>query len=274
MHRNSNNSTISLDAVVEAISNIDSKIEKPQEKLTQELLTYLEKLKQRTEVELKNMALESVAIITNSLVEKLLAKENQSITPMIEGTVGEINERINQKLESIKSEIRSKIGTFEADIQKLSINLASLNSGSSNVAEDHERVSDSNGTAVAVGEAFTNLIPPKMEIETPWGPIPIKPLVQVALACYSFFAGSSESKTRAEAELEEKRRHHLAAKNRGEEFGFKYKQDLLKNIDTNVLNLFDGIIKQYTDFSKSISEQNNSLLQTKAKLQKILDSLK
>lgn len=265
-----------IEFILRTITNIDGKIDRPQEKLTQELLTYLEKLKQKTESELKNMALESVAIITNSLVEKLLAKENTSITPMIEKVIGEINESVNQKLESVKNEIRSKIGTFESAMQRLSIDVSDMKSKNSNVTENSERMpdSDSSGTAVAVGTAVANFIPPTLVIPTPLGPIPVKPVVQFALTVYVIFAGSNEAKTRAEAELEEKRRHHLAAKNRGEEFGFKYKQNLLKNVDANILNLFDSIIKQYIDFSKSICEQNDSLLQTKAKLQDILNSLK
>ena len=87
-------------------------------KKTQEMITYLEKLKQQLKLELKQIATDSVAIATKNLFELMLNRNEKNINNMIEKTTYEIAEQINQRIKQIQDELKLKINQFEVELKE------------------------------------------------------------------------------------------------------------------------------------------------------------
>ena len=255
------------------IDVIDNKIDNPEMKKTQELITYLEKLKQRTEIELKNIAMDSVGIATANLLELMLGKDKNSIEAMIKRTTDEVIERINQKFKQVHEELKSKVDEFKGDFETLIIHSENINLSDTNIEDIATSDTDSgtNDAIMAGAGVAVNAIPPVIPVG-PY-PIPARAIAQVALALFSIFSGSNEAKTQAKAELDAKRQQHLSAKNRTEEFGIKYKNDLMDGIDINLDKTFNELIQGLINLANKLEGKNSKLLKDKEHLHGILDTL-
>lgn len=264
------------DYILQTISIIDSKIDNPEMKKTQELITYLEKLKQRTLIELKEIGMQSVSIATANLLELMLAKDQKSISFMIQKTIEEISAKINRRISEIQAEIKQKVDKFKVEFEQLSLDNPNVNldMDTQHLPSSSEQNSGTKAAISSTGMVLAQAIPPTVVIPTPAGPIPVKPLVIIASALFGAFSGSSEAKARAEAKLDEKRAMHLSAKNKADEFGMNFKDNLLNKVNENVDNTFTSLIRQYMDFSNKIESENEQLLEDKITLQNIANNIK
>ncbi|MEA3522415.1 MAG: GTPase [Campylobacterota bacterium] len=254
----------------QTIDIIDSEIDNPEMKRTQELITYLEKLKQKAEVELKNIAMESVVIITANLLELMLEKDKNSIEEMIEKSTKEVIERINQKFKQIHTELKSKIDEFKVDFEALVMESNDMDMTDNNI----ENTLMSNNTAgINTGQIGTAATIAIKGIPALAPMLPFVPIIGVVLAIFSVFTGSDEAKRHAEAQLDAKRQQHLSAKNRTDEFGINYKNDLILSIDTNLDKTFTNLIQNFINLASKLDGENSKLLQDKEKLQNILKNL-
>jgi hypothetical protein len=260
----------------DTLSIIDSKIDNPEMKKTQELITYLEKIKQRTYVELKDIAMQSATIATGNLLELILERDKNSIENMITKTTKDISDKINQKIQQVQEELKQKIDQFKVEFEEIHINIENINLDIDKEIESikEQKVNSSNNTAIAsTGMTVAQMMPPTVIVPTPLGPIPVKPLIMIASVLFGAFSGSNEAKINAEAKLDAKRLQHLNAKNKSDEFGIEYKDKLLASVNQNIDNTFSKLIVNFIDFSKNLETKNIKLLDDKSKLQDILNRL-
>lgn len=262
------------DYINKTLKIIDSKIENPEMKKTQEMITYLEKLKQQLKLELKQIATDSVAIATKNLFELMLNRNEKDISTLIEKTTYEIAEKINQRIRQIQDELKLKINQFEVELKEISLKNPNFNidlnlENSSTVSTNSSDATK--GAIVAVGSVAVNFIPPVI----PVGPVPIpaRALAQIALALYTAFSGSDGARAKAQAQLDEKRQMQLSAKNQSDEFSLKYNNQLNTDINNKIEEVFSGLLSGFIDLSNKLDNQNKELLKNKRELQFILNNL-
>lgn len=236
------------------------------------MITYLEKFKQRTYVELKNMAIQSVGIATANLLQLILAGDEKSIQEMIKKIVEDISQKINQRIKEIQSELQIKLDTFKIEFEDFSTDAPNVNVDIEEAMDSQVATSKGNYNADIIAFLAT-LVPPTLFIPTPIGPIPIKKLIIFASTLYNIFSSSNAARAEAEAKLEQKRALHLAAKNKADEFGITFKDNLLQNVNKNMENTFGILINEFIKFSKQLEKENTKLLEDKNKLLVIASNL-
>jgi len=262
------------DYINQTLVIIDSKIDNPEMKKTQEAITYLEKLRQKTYIELQNTIQESSLIVTKNLLALYLQKNQNAISSFMEKTTQEIQAILQKKLQTVSAEISSKISNFNEEFGELSLEAAKADlSSESDIPTNNTSSDNSNVKNAALAGAYVvvNVIPPVIPI----GPVPVpaRLLAQVAIAFYAAFSGSGEAKTQAQAQIDAKRDQHLAAKNRADEFGYDYKSKLLSSVDETMNNLFNPTLEKFTQFATQLENDNKKLLKDKQHLQTVLKQL-
>ncbi len=250
------------------MENIDAQIDSPEMQKTQELITYLEKMKQKTFSELKDLAVQSVTIATQNMLELVLSKDRSKIEEMVNKTTQEINDKLNSKISEIQSELKEKIDKFKVEFEKVNINNPNVNlefDNSSELATKEDTSSSGGGTNMT--SIATSI--------APFVPHPVgKGLIMLAGVLLDLFMGSNDSKAKASAQLDEKRSQHLAAKNRADEFGMKYKEQAMESVKRNMDSVFVGLIQNFKEFADKLQSDNKKLLEDKKRLQGILAGLK
>ena len=262
------------DYITSTLTLIDEKIDNPEIKKTQELITYLEKLKQKTFVDLKDIVMQSTTIVTANLLELMLSKDKKSIEDMVTKTTEDINIKINQKIQEVQGELQTKAKQFATEFKQFSIEAPVVDLDIKTLTQAKQTQKSNNKAAFAsAGTSLATMVPPTIIIPTPLGPLPVKPLLMIASALFVAFSGSDEARIKAEAKLDEKRAQHLSAKNKSDEYGMKLKETLIQRVNENLDNSFTGILKSYLEFSKELEIKNTELLEDKRKLQDILNDL-
>jgi GTP-binding protein EngB required for normal cell division len=262
------------DYINDTLKIIDTKIDNPEMKKTQEAITYLENLKQRTYIELQNTIQESSSIITRNLLELFLQKDQKQIASFMEKTTKDIQELLTAKLQSVSSEVSSRIDSFNTEFSginlqnnntKIEIDELSIESTSSRSS------STAKNAALASAAVIVNVVPPVI----PVGPVPVpaRVIAQVALALFSVFSSSGEAKAKAEAQMDAKREQHLGAKNKADEFGYDYKNKLLASVNESLDSLFNPTLENLLKFSQKLDNDNTKLLNDKNRLTTILNNL-
>jgi len=261
------------DYINETLVIIDSKIDNPEMKKTQEAITYLEKLKQKTYIELQNTIQESSLIVTRNLLALYLQKDQSAISTFMDKTIQDVQVLLQKKLQTVSAEIASKISNFNEEFGELSLQAGKADLSSESETPTTASADNSNVKNAALASAYVvvNVIPPVIPI----GPVPVpaRLLAQVAIAFYAAFSGSGEAKAQAQAQMDSKRDQHLAAKNRADEFGYDYKSKLLGSVDETMNNLFTPTLEKFTQFATQLESDNKKLLEDKQHLQTILKQL-
>ena len=256
------------DYINDILSVIDSKIDNPEMKKTQETMTYLSKLKQKTNIELQNIVNQNIDMIQNKLIELFLLRDEVAIQDFIHKNTKEIEQSINKKIQEVEKEIQIKIENFNISFQKVSLSLPQ--SSLSPIDEKDELITKEQGdnTHIAALQAGIIFIPPTIPVG-PF-PIPAKLLAQMALTIYAIFQSSTEKKENAQAKLDAQREFQLSAKNKSNEFGYEYKMQLTKKIDESIEAIFDSPIEKFVSLSEKLQNDNQKLLEDKGKLTQIL----
>jgi len=257
--------------IYSSLDEIDKQLDNPEIQKTEELITYLEKLKQKNLIELKNIVSETASLSMNKMLELLTNPQNKiDISVVIDDVIEELQTKINQQIKTIQEEIQLRIDTLNSDLNEINIQKDSLNIELQHNDTSMELNSDNQvSKAVHAGAAVAvNFVPPVVPVAGL--PIPARAIAQVALAIFSVFSGSSGAKEQAQAQLDAKRAQYLSSKNKVDDFGYDLKNKFFDSIDSSIVELFDTTLKNLYDLSKQLSSDNQTLLNDKKQLQKLL----
>jgi len=263
------------DFINNVIDNIDSKIENPELKKVEELLTYLEKFRQKSDIDLKNAVTNKVNILENGLRERLL---NQSDTNEVNGYVEDITEEITALLElkfgKISSTLDQKIEQFSEEMDAINISnetiiveshddenieTSKFEKGIKDVLTNKELVTDVTKEALLKMREFKILFKGKWEKTLGKYAGRFATALTVAISAYEMYKAFSDH----EKQLEAKRQHVLSAKNLSKEFADNIKTNIFNSIDEILGNVFDVLLKQYRDMSNRFNKDNSKLVRNK-----------
>lgn len=248
--------------------NIDNKIDNPEMKKTQELITFLQKLRQRTQVELKDIAMQNVQILTSNLLPLITAQNQQGSQELIEQTKINVIEQMNNALESVSQEINTRAEGFKKELQDIATNAQSIH------LDIKEQIEDSGSQSSDIEEGIKKIMPLiPVTLAIPVVNIPVATVLAVVGALFSMFSSSSDARDKAEAEVQRQREQHLAAKNKADEIAMSFKGSLFSSINDSVSAMFDDFTATYVEISKQLSSDNEKLLQDKKDLQEILNKI-
>ena len=261
------------DYINDTLSVIDAKIDNPEMKKTQETITYLEKLKQKTYIELQNILSQSIDILKNRLMELLLARDEKGIQNFVQNSTKEIQQSINKKIQDIEKEIQIRVEDFNTSFQEVSLSSPQTSfslAEEEDASIDQEEKKDDNSNIITL-QAGTVFIPPTI----PVGPIPIpaRLLAQMAIALYAMFQGSNEEQKNAQAKVDAQRDFQLSVKNKANEFGYEYKIKLNNTIDDSIKAIFESLVKKFVNLSQKLQNDNQRLLEDKSRLTQILNKI-
>lgn len=252
----------------DTLTQIDDKIDNPEMKKTQELITFLQKLRQRTQVELKDIAMQNVQILTSNLLPLITAQNQQGSQELIEQTKINVIEQMNNALESVSQEINTRAEGFKKELQDIATNAQSIH------LDIKEQIEDSGSQSSDVEEGIKKIMPLiPVTLAIPVVNIPVATVLAVVGALFSMFSSSSDARDKAEAEVQRQREQHLAAKNKADEIAMSFKGSLFSSINDSVSAMFDDFTATYVEISKQLSSDNEKLLQDKKDLQEILNKI-
>ena len=260
---------IFISEYITKVSNqIDEQIDNPEMKKTQELITFLQKLKQKTQLELKDIAIQNIQILTNNLVPVIVAQNQQGSQELIQSTKDRVTQQMNNALETVQQEINTRAKGFKKELQDIATNTQSIHLDIEEQAQNTE--SDSSDVENGIKKIMP-LIPATLAI--PVVNISVVAVLAVAGALFSMFSSSSNARDKAEAEVKRQREQHLAAQNKADEIAMSFKGSLFSSINNSTSAMFDDFTAKYVELSEKLSNNNKKLLQDKKDLQKILNKI-
>ena len=256
--------------IEDTIVSMDNQIDDFHSKQIEDLITFLEKLKQKILVEVKEMVSSATVVIVQQLIQLFLQRDKKAIEVAIDSLTLELKERINNLLKQAYDDIKQKVKDTEEEFFKVELNnieVEELKSLTNEIANSSYEKSDSSPiNAMAAGQLI-KYIPDFHPFVTL-----IKPFVPLVMAAFSIFSSSGEARANARAELEEKRNYHLAAKNQADDLGFKFKYQIEQDATNGVLSLFNNLIEKYTQISEKLNKDRQKNIQDKKRLLEILNS--
>jgi len=270
----------------DVISKIDMKIDNPELQKVEELLTFLEKFKNKSEIELKNIIHKKMNILESGLRARLLNGSNEEeIHQYLENFLDTLISQIESKFETISSELKARIEQFSEDMNAINIDYEKVRLESSEEANEETStvIEDTLKNALKNKEFVTNVTKEallklrefKILFKGKWektlgkyaGKFAI--VVNVLVGAYEIYQAISSHNKQVEAQ----RQHVLSAKNKSEEIVDSLKTDLFDSIDGVLNEVFDNLIKNFRKASNELNENNVSLLGNKQKLQITLNQL-
>lgn len=256
--------------IEDTIVSMDNQIDDFHTKQIEDLITFLEKLKQKILVEVKEIIATATVIITQQLIQLFLQRDKKAIEVAINSLTLDLKERIDNLLKQAYDDIKQKVKDTEEEFFKVELNkleVEELKSLTQTISNSDYESNNSSINAMAVGQ-LVKYIPDFHPLVTL-----VKPFVPLVLAVFSIFSSSSEASTNARAELEEKRNYHMAAKNQADDLGFKFKNQMEQDVVNGVLNLFNGLIEKYIQISEKLNKDKQKNIQDKKRLLEILNAL-
>ena len=269
----------------DVISKIDMKIDNPKLQKTEELLTFLEKFKNKSEIEFKNIIHKKMNILESGLRERILNRSNtEEIHQYLEDSLDSLVSQIESKFETISSELKTRIEQFSEDINAININYEQVkiktnteeNEEASplgdilkNTLKNKELMTNVTKEALLKLREFKILFKGKWEKTLGRYAGKFAGVVNVLVGAYEIYQAISSHNRQVEAQ----RQHVLSAKNKSEEIVDILKTDLFDSIDGVLNEVFDNLIKNFRKASDELNENNVSLLRNKQKLQITLNQL-
>ncbi|MBU1668376.1 50S ribosome-binding GTPase [bacterium] len=270
----------------DVISKIDMKIDNPELQKVEELLTFLEKFKNKSEIELKNIIHKKMNILESGLRARLLNGSNEEeIHQYLENFLDTLISQIESKFETISSELKARIEQFSEDMNAINIDYEKVRLESSEEANEETStvIEDTLKNALKNKELVTNVTKEallklrefKILFKGKWektlgkyaGKFAI--VVNVLVGAYEIYQAISSHNKQVEAQ----RQHVLSAKNKSEEIIDSLKTDLFDSIDGVLNEVFDNLIKNFRKASDELNKNNVSLLGNKQKIQMTLNQL-
>lgn len=269
----------------DVISQIDRKISNPELQKLEELLTFLEKFKNKSEMDLKNIIDKKMILLESGLRERLLNRSNQEeIHEYLEDSLETLISQMELKFEAISSELKIRIEQFSEDISTIHINYEQVKIKTN--AEENEEASplgDILKNTLKNKELMTNVTKEallklrkfKILFKGRWEKTLGKyagkfaGVVNVAIGLYEIYQAVTSHNKQVEAQ----RQHLLSANNTSKEIVDNLKTDFINNIHTILDEVFNDLIENFRKETKSLSQNNSHLLVNKNGLHSVIGKL-
>jgi len=273
------------DFINSVISQIDMKIDNPELQKVEELLTFLEKFKTKSEIELKNIIHKKMNILESGLRERLLNKSSEEeIHKYIEESLDNLVSQIESKFKTISNQLENRIEQFSKDMNSIDIGYEKIKIDNSNETnEDNSTIiGDTLKSTLRNKELVTNVTKEallklrefKILFKGKWEKTLGKyagrfaTVVNLLVGVHEIYQVCSSHNKQVEAQ----RQHVLSAKNKSEEIVESLKVDLFNSIDTILNEVFNDLIKNFRKASNELNRDSNRLLNVKDKLQKVINN--
>ncbi len=274
------------DFIDNVIFKIDKKIENPELQKTEELLTFLEKFRNKSEIELKNIIHKKMNILESGIRERFLNNSSEEeIHRYLESSLDDLISKIESKFENISNEIQLRIERFSEDMSAINVGYEKIKittngnneEKGSTVIEDTLKKTLSNKELVTnvTKEALLKLREFKILFKGKWEKTLGKyagrfaTAVNVLVGAYEIYqAISSHNK-----QVEKQRQHVLSAKNKSEEIVDSLKNDLFDSIEEVLKEVFNELIQDFRKASSTLNKDNSELIDKKKKLQLIKENI-
>lgn len=273
------------------ISQIDNKIDNVQLKKLEELITYIEKLKQSSDIKSKNIVDKKMLAVAEDLASMILSGNvtESALTNYIENSILDINEQISQLVANINNNLSTKIGEFSKDFEELTVNDIHFNidtddnstkqsafkdqilNQAKNMITNKEVVTKAAKQVLTTAKEYLPKVIMKGKgpawISKAAGKIAIG--VSVVMDAYSMYSAFQEHNEM----VEKQRQITLSAKNNAQSIADSVKTSLYGSIDEIIGDIFNELIINFKEHSSSLSGDNSQLLTTKSNLISILNRL-
>ncbi len=274
------------------ISKIDNKIDNVEVQKIEELITYLEKFKQSSEIKFKNLVSKKMPIFVDNITSMLLSgnTSENDINSYISDTINEINNQAMDISKNIESNLSIKIDDFSQEFKNINAEYADIDISSK--SDEHEEDSCfSDDIKNKVGETLKDkkvieegtkqiLIKAKellpKDIMFGKGPVwigkaagKVAITVSVALEVYSMYSANKEHQQM----IEDERSRTLGAKSSAELVADKIQSSLFNSIDDMITDTFNNLIINFRNASKKLNNDNSSLIENKENLQTLSNRL-
>jgi len=264
------------------LSQIDIKIDNPELQKVEELLTFLEKFKNKSEIELKNLIHKKMNILESGLRERFLNSSTEEVIHQyLENSLDGLISQIESKFKNISKELQLRIEQFSEDMSAINVNYDQIkitsnrdsHEESSTFIEDTLKKTLSNKEIVTnvTKEALLKLREFKILFKGKWEKTLGKyagkfaTVVNVLVGVYEIYqAVSSHNK-----QVEKQRQHVLSAKNKSEEIINSLKNDLFDSIESVLNEVFNGLIRDFRKASSTLNKDNSGLIEKKNNLLKL-----
>lgn len=274
------------------IDRIDNKIDNVEVQKIEELVTYLEKLKQSSEVKAKNIVTKKIPLMKDTLTTMLLSEgaSQSSVDSYISENTNVIISEIESLAKNIESNLSTKIDEFNYEFSNISTEYeTAITSNNTNNQESDSFITDEISQKVATAlkdkrviEKATVEVLKKAKDLLPKNVMHGKGLAwiskaankvatvaTVALEAYNMYSAYEEHQQMVEAE----RSRTIGAKNSADSITNSIQSSLNSGIDEMIIEIFNDLIINYKDASKKLNKDNSSLLANKSKLQSVLTRL-
>ena len=279
------------DFVQNMISKIDNKIDNIQLKKVEELITYLEKLKQSSDVKFKNIVDKKMISMVEELTSMILTGNltEASLNNYIEESISDINNQVSQIMNKINSDLSIKIDEFSKEFEELSVDTMNFDSINENKNEENsilveqmkskikEVITDKKVTEEASKRILTlaKRFLPK-DIMKGKGPAWIGKAsgkvaigVSVLIEAYNIYGAFKEHNEM----IEKQRQMVLNAKNDAQKIANDIKTTLYVGLDEIIVEIFNSLIIDFKNESSKINGNNHEFLDLKNKFISILNKL-
>jgi len=270
-----------LEFISTIIERIDIQIDNPELQKTEELLTFLEKRKSRTEVEAKNIIHRKIELLASNIRGRLLSGEGETeILQYLEGATDEIVDQINTTFEKSACEVEKKVMSFSKEIDAICVGSESIHlehdedfdQEESNILKNTVKKTLQNKELVTTvsKEALLQLRALKVPfLKGRWektlgnyaGKFAVG--INVLVSAYEVYQGWKSHEKQVEAQ----RQHTLSAVNKSEEIAGQIRDDLLCGVDDISNNFFSEVTEQYRQASQNLSDDYKQLIEHKNHLQ-------
>lgn len=274
------------------ILKIDNKIDIKEVQKTEELITYLEKYKQSSDIKLKNIVSKQTPLLSDELVSILLcgSTTERILNDHIEKTMQDIVQHIESEAHVIENNLEIKCEEFIKEFISINPEYAHIDNLSSN-NETKESSFFSDDIKDKVSEVFKNQNVTKEGLKTIFsiakkylpksvmhgkGPVWMTKAAGKAAAGLTVIMSGYEiysAKKEHEEVIQRERDRTLSAKNSAQSISDDIQAGLFSNIDEIISALFNNLIKNYKNASKELNNGNKSLLANKDELLRIINIL-
>lgn len=277
-----------IDTIITIINN---KIDNVEVRKTEELITYLEKFKQSSDIKLKNIISKRMPNFIENITSMLLSGNEGDIKLYINSTLEDISQQIEKASKNITEDLTIKIDDFYCELTTITAACENVNiSFDSNEEEDDESyISDDIKNKICdtlkdkrIIEEGTKQILTKAKDLLPKsvmygkGPVWISKAagkaaigLSVAIEAYNMYNANKEHQQM----IEEQRNRTLGAKNSAETIADDIQTSIYLSIDEWIANTFNELIIGFKDASKKLNQDNSVLLNNKTSLQRLSNSL-
>jgi len=266
------------------LSKIDMKIDNPELQKTEELLTFLEKFKNKSENELNNTIYKIMNILEREIIDKLLNNSNENeINQYIEDYLDDLISEIESKFKNISNELEIRIDNFSEEINSIYIeydkikidDIANSNEDGFSLLGNSLKKTLVNKEIVtnATKETLLALRDFKILFKGKWERTLSKyagrfaSVVNVLVGVYEVYqAYDSHNK-----EVAKQRQHTLNVKSESEKIVNSFKNDLVDSVKASLNEVFNSLIQNFREVSSTLNKDNTELIEKKNNLQKIIN---